>query len=238
MAVDARCADRCRALERSLAQCEEEHGPQRCKPEFNRWRGYCVTNSACNPAGQLADPLKAERKCEQLAKRVAICEASVDGQDKASSTRDCEHQRQRWVTLCSGVRSHEQREADPAVRTASITAAYRQAAQQAAAQPPPEPRGGPVVRWLAARLADCEPDSTTRRVADAIGHHPAIAVLAMSGASSALLLQREASKPSNASLTGAQRIQGARVYIQMAVVASTVFCVTLSEIVDASGRTT
>ena len=109
----------------------------------------------------------------QLAKRVAICEASIDGQAKSSSTRDCEEQRQRWRMLCTGVRSHDQQEADPNLRTVAITQTYRQAAQQAADHPPAEPRGGPVVRWLAARLANCEQDSMARRVAESIGGHPA-----------------------------------------------------------------
>lgn len=184
-------------------------------------------------AGRMVDPLKAERKCAQLAKRMAICEASVDGQAKPSSTPDCELQRQRWRESCTNVRVHELREVDPDARTQTITQAYRQAAQDAADQPPAEPRGGALIRWLAEGLvARCERDGMAWRVAHAIGSYPAPAIVVLSGGASALLLRREAAKPSSAGLTGAQRLMGARVYVQAAVVLTTAVVVTLSEVVQ------
>ena len=113
-AVDARCAERCAALAESVAQCERESSPALCKAQFTRWRTYCVTNSACNPAGRAHDPMRAERRCAGLAKRVASCAASVDGQ--AASTSDCDEHRRRWRSLCEGVAVHEALPADPEVR--------------------------------------------------------------------------------------------------------------------------
>lgn len=183
--------------------------------------------------------MKVERKCLALAKRMAICENSVDGQSKPSSTPDCDAQRRRWQSLCTGVAQHEQVEPDMAARTQAISEKYRVAARQAAEQPLPEPRGGALMRWLASSLASHDADGATRRAASAIGRHPAVAIVALSSTLSALLLQREASKPSNAGLTGAQRIMGARVGVQAVVVMSTVAVMALAEVVeacDAQGR--
>ena len=76
LAVDERCAERCAALAESVARCErEERDPGLCKAPFSKWRTYCVTNSACNPSGRQVDPMRMERKCEALAKRLSFFEA-------------------------------------------------------------------------------------------------------------------------------------------------------------------
>ena len=55
---------------------------------------------------------------------------------------------------------------------------------------------------------------------------------------SALLLQREAAKPANAALSGAQRLMGARVYVQGVVVLTTAVVLALSEVVEACATST
>ena len=121
--VDERCLARCTALAEALAECERS-AKSRCKPEYSAWRTHCVTNSACNPSGKQRDPHKNERRCETLARRVAICDASIDGQAKRSATRDCESARAKFESLCSGVVMHE----DDAVNSEAITTSYCEAA--------------------------------------------------------------------------------------------------------------
>lgn len=214
------------ALAESLHSCEVT-GASKCKSVYTSWRTYCVTNSACNPSGKNTDPTRAERKCTQLAKRIAICEASVDGQSKPSSTADCAEQRRAWMHLCTGVAVHDDT-ADTTRRTIAITDRYRAAAKE---EKVPEARGGAIVRFLADQLECFDQNGAPMAAACTIAHHPIVAILGMAGSLSALgLLQN---KPSTAALAGAQRLMGARVHVQASVVSSVVVVMGLAEVVEA-----
>jgi hypothetical protein len=177
--VDERCAERCAALAKAVAECERQHSPSYCKPEFTRWRQFCVTNSACNPAGKQHDPLRSERRCAALAKRVAICEASLDGQARPSATGDCNEQRRRWRAACDGIVVHEQPLADPGQRSRAITDAYLARAGEASGDDQAR-RGGAFMRWLAAFLPTAESSAATR-AAGVVCDHPAEAVVVIAG---------------------------------------------------------
>ena len=236
--VDERCASRCAELMGALERCEQEAPTtSSCTTEFARWRSFCVTNSACNPSGRQHDPLRAERKCASLSKRVKICERSVTGQAGESSTTDCEEHRRRYNKLCNDVAMHAMPEPDPIARSQAITATYRRVASAAAAggaDATDTHRGGALVRWAAERLARCDRETTGMRVASAICDHPAAAIAAIAGALSGLIIRREAS--SNSSLTGAQRLQAGRVYVQGIIVVTTVVVIGLGEAIDLSRR--
>ena len=155
--VDARCAERCAALATGLADCERTGG-HHCNAERQRWRGFCVTNAACNPTG--ADPQRAEkavqRECAVLSKRLAVCERTIDGQLAPNNTALCQEVRKKMQQLCSEDSAPEaaMTGAAHAERSAVITQLYREgkhakpaarereagALASAAAGPPPKPR--------------------------------------------------------------------------------------------------
>ena len=155
--VDARCAERCAALATGLADCERTGG-HHCNAERQRWRGFCVTNAACNPTG--ADPQRAEkavqRECAVLSKRLAVCERTIDGQFAPNKTALCQEVRKKMQQLCSEDSAPEaaMTGAAHAERSAAITQLYREgkhaqpparereagALASAAAGPPPKPR--------------------------------------------------------------------------------------------------
>ena len=222
--VDERCRERCESLADAVASCESAtNEPSKCKDQFKKWRTHCVTNSACNPSGRNADPLRLERKCSALARRVAsICETSDGGH--------CDEHRTRWNSLCSGVAVHDVQEKRPDIRSQAITDQYRTAAKEAQ---PPEPRGGAIVRLLADQFSAFDQDGHAMSAARAIANRPAMAISTIAGSLSALLLQREAAKPTNSGVTGAQRLMAARVYVQACVVASVVVVIGLAEVVEA-----
>ena len=91
-----------------------------------------------------------------------------------------------------------------------------------------------MVLWLAPSLASWSEEARGVRAAHTLAEAPAISILAIAGLLSTLALGREAAKPANASLTGAQRIAGARVYVQAAVVLTTVSIMGLVEAVELS----
>ena len=136
--VDERCAARCQLLADSLCERTSTAPTAECELHLKRWRDFCVTNSACNPAGRQQDPGRAEKRCAALAKRVAICGASVDGQARPSGTAGCEEQRRRWQALCDGVRVRGDIGVGAGVdahdRSKAITQAYREAAAREAPQ--------------------------------------------------------------------------------------------------------
>lgn len=183
-AVDARCADRCAALFAAVSACEREHAPAACKQPFQAWRSHCVTNSACNPSGRQIDPIKAERRCAALAKRVAVCEASITGQAQASVTADCRKQRSDYQRLCSSVVVHGE-EPDAAERSRAITERYREAAAKQPPQPP-QHRGGQLIVLLADWLAG---GTAPARAAALAGEHPAAAILTLAALSACLVLR-------------------------------------------------
>jgi hypothetical protein len=125
--VDERCAERCAALAKGLADCESTGGYQ-CTTERQRWRGFCVTNAACNPTG--ADPLRAvQRECAILSKRLAVCGRSIDGQHAPNMTALCQDVRKKIQQLCrEGAVAPEAvvTGAAGAARSAAITQAYRE----------------------------------------------------------------------------------------------------------------
>ena len=155
--VDARCAERCAALATGLADCERTGG-HHCNAERQRWRGFCVTNAACNPTG--ADPQRAEkavqRECAVLSKRLAVCERTIDGQFAPNKTALCQEVRKKMQQLCSedSALDAAMTGAAHAERSAAITQLYREgkhakpaarereagALASAAAGPPPKPR--------------------------------------------------------------------------------------------------
>ena len=225
-AVDERCRAKCTALAQSITRCETERGPNACKTEFSAWRSYCVTNSACNPSGKQVDPMRAERKCAALAKRVQICEASITNVQQQSATADCVEQRRRWNELCSGVNIHEVREPDPESRTQAITQQYKEAPP-----PPPPPEAGPLLKALASRLSSS--DTLASRLCYLMGDHPAVAIMTLAGTLSACVLLRQ--QPPGV-VTGAQRLMAGRVYVQGAVVASTALVLGVAEVVAESRR--
>ena len=157
--VDARCAERCAALATGLADCERTGG-HHCNAERQRWRGFCVTNAACNPTG--ADPQRAEkavqRECAVLSKRLAVCERTIDGQLAPNNTALCQEVRKKMQQLCSEDSPEAAMTgAAQAERSAAITQLYREgkhakpaarereagALANAAAGPPPKPRLSP-----------------------------------------------------------------------------------------------
>ena len=152
--VDARCAERCAALATGLADCERTGG-HHCNAERQRWRGFCVTNAACNPTG--ADPQRAEkavqRECAVLSKRLAVCEhhRRAARAQQLGSARRCAR---RSAALQRGLSRAAMTGAAQAERSAAITQLYREgkhakpaarereagALASAAAGPPPKPR--------------------------------------------------------------------------------------------------
>ena len=126
--VDARCAERCAALATGLADCERTGG-HHCNAERQRWRGFCVTNAACNPTG--ADPQRAEkavqRECAVLSKRLAVCERTIDGQLAPNNTVLCQEVRKKMQQLCSEDTAPEAAMTGAqAERSAAITQSYRE----------------------------------------------------------------------------------------------------------------
>ena len=151
--VDERCAERCTALAKNLAFCESTDG-YHCNAERQRWRGFCVTNAACNPTG--ADPQRAEkavqRECAVLSKRLAVCERTIDGQLAPNNTALCQDVRKKMQQLCSeGAVAPEAvvTGAADAERSAAITQTYREGKH---AQPAAREREAGVLASAAAGL--------------------------------------------------------------------------------------
>lgn len=162
-----------------------------------------------------------ERKCATLAKRVAICDWSVDGQDKPSVTRDCVAQRERYRALCSGVVLHEG-EAEPDVDSKAITDAYREAA--------------------AARAGAVDGASAS----DDIFSHPIVAGVSaaaiLGGAVCGVLAVQAATgfgasaSSSSTTTSKTQRLMQARVYGQAGVIATVVGAVGLSKYLSSAKK--
>ena len=230
--VDERCAARCADLAASLADCERISGtPAQCKPYLKRWREFCVTNSACNPAGRQQDPARAEKRCAALAKRVAICGASVDGQARPSATADCEEQRRRWKALCSSVRVVDLNVSDgidAQGRSQAITQAYREAATRESLQP----QHSGFMEAAADMLGGAHKTGLGRVICE----HPVKAILAISAAGCGGMGYREATNPATAGLPLTQRLMHMRVYGQAFVVATTVSVMGMSEVLDFARR--
>lgn len=228
--VDERCAERCAALARGLADCESAGG-SRCETERQRWRGFCVTNTACNPTG--ADPQRAERvvqrECASLRKRLAVCERTMDGQVAPNTTALCQETRKKFRQLCS-----EDAVAPEALvlgtadaeRSAAITQAYREGKH---AQPVAEREAGAVASAAAGLLLKGGEESTAARV---VREHTFKLVVGAVGLAYAGIYMREASKPASARLS----LMHTRVYGQGVALATTVCVVGLAEALDLERR--
>eukprot|EP00966_Prymnesium_polylepis_P200766 4651992-Prymnesium_polylepis.1 len=214
--VDERCRQRCTDLAESLADCEREHpGRFPCKSHHKRWRDFCVTNSACNPAGRLQDPQRAEKRCAALAKRAAICSKAVDRKAAPSATADCEEQRKRWRSLCDSVRVNEEESVDERARSQAITQAYREAAARESEQPEPTASGA-VSSRLMTMLGGRD-----SAMAGVIYSHPFKLVVAISSTLCGAIGYRGATDSATAGLPLTQRLVHMRVYGQAVIVLTT-----------------
>ena len=206
--VDERCRARCEKLAAALQQCQRTHGASVvCTEPHKRWRNFCVTNSACNPAGKTQDN---ERRCASLAKRVARCDnGSIDGQAQPSKTTDCEEQRRKWRALCKDTIVLEK----TAPNTQAITQHYREAARkETVVAQAPDARLTALATAVLALVGGYD-----SRPARALYEHPVECIVTIAGTLCGAAYYRESSLgPASAS-----RLMHLRVFGQAAIVATT-----------------
>ena len=243
--VDERCLRRCTELAAALTTCNDFSGGKECLEPLQKFREHCVQNSACNPSGRMQDPAKQAKKCAALAKRVARCEMSINGENEPSKTADCEQQRSCWRQSCSNVASYGALEQATVVDSSALTRKYRgdsvSAEKQFEAAALTDLDSNGFVAWLADSLV--RPDGEARWVAlGAIYWHPICAMCGIVGAACGVAWAREANivarsgtntvSAAAASSAQTQRLLRMRVIGQATVVAAVASVMGLVQVID------